>query len=64
MAVAMALSKAGAGTVEDLLAAYQRGETWGALTRNDAQVAQRALALLREVLIETRRASGARRRPG
>jgi len=58
VAVAMALSKAGAGPVEDLLAAHERGETWGALTRTDGQLAQRALALLREVLIETRRRPG------
>ena len=63
VAVAMALANAGAAPVEDLLAAHQRGETWGALTHNDRQLALRALALLREVLIETRRASGAPRQP-
>jgi Zn-dependent protease with chaperone function len=53
--VASALTKAGAGTFDDVVAGYKKGQSWGTLASKDASVAKQALTLLREVLIETRR---------
>ena len=64
VAVAMALSKAGAGEVAGLVAARARGDAWGTLAGADPRLAERALMRLREVLIEARRSRAAPRSSG
>jgi len=54
VAVASALAKAGAGSFEELSAAYKKQNSWSAAAKNDDKVIKEALGLLRATLVAAR----------
>ncbi len=54
VAVASALSKAGAGAFDDVIVARKQGKKWSAVAKDNDQIIKDALGLLRSALVEAR----------
>ncbi|MBI4517619.1 MAG: M48 family metallopeptidase [Deltaproteobacteria bacterium] len=54
VAVASALAQAGAGSFDEVVAAYKQGKRWSAIAKDDDKVIREAIGSLRSALVEAR----------